>query len=185
MSVEGRNQLAVGYWVNKAKKGDPIAFRALYRQLAPSLFAVAIGEEAPEPNQATAKILERIFDNLRLFVGDHADLAVFAYRTARFQLTDEARLRSRAVDPDPANGSGLEGQPHRSASDDPINTQSLQFLSVQANKLLSSTQREVLALRVYFDLSQADAARALGRSEEEIEATQARIHQRFASLATG
>lgn len=163
----------------RAKQGNPAGFDQLYAALSPAVMAVAMAERSPDPKAATNAIMANVFDDLNRFVGDARDLALFTYRSAWFFLAGQARSRDQSTTeassrPAPANQVGTEHG---------LNTESLEFLIGEATSLMTASQREVIALRIYFDLSADDTARVLQLPLEEVAAIQDSVKARFDSLA--
>lgn len=171
-----------------ARRHDPDGFAQLFEHYGPAVRAVAVAESAPEPDAVVNAVFVAAFDDLDRFVGDHGDFCAFLYLITRFRLIDEARARSRAVVADDDLTMRLvndQDRRARSSSPDPDSPDSLAFLVANATKLLSSIQREVLALRIYFGLTAPEVARALAVPLADVLAVQDRVRNRFERLGTG
>jgi RNA polymerase sigma factor (sigma-70 family) len=154
-----------------AQRGDAGALRTIYESLSPRVsgFLRIRGAEDPEglANDVFVKVLSRIGE----IAGGYNGLRALAFTIAHGMLVDEHRRRERRpiqaeydTETDPRFHPSAEEQALHHVAASPA----LQLLD-----LLPHDQRSVIVLRVLGELTVAETATAIGRSERAVKKLQA------------
>lgn len=158
-----------------ARQGAPWAFEALYRDLAPAVLGYLRGQGAVEPEDLASEVFAGIVRSLERFEGGEPAFRTWVFSIAHRRLVDERRRLSRSLEEptDPAEmtklASGVFGGD--------VEEEAMERLGSgvgRAMKAISSDQRAVLLLRVLADLSVADVASILGKSQGAVKTLQRR-----------
>jgi RNA polymerase sigma-70 factor (ECF subfamily) len=163
--------------VDAARRGEAWALTEVWQRFAPAVTGYLRGRGASEPDDLTSDVFLAVFERMRSFRGDEADLRAFVFTVAHHRLVDDLRRRSRRR-PTVEYDAGSDGRVSGSAEDealDALQTQGVHALLDQ----LSEDQRDVLLLRVVGDLSLEQAATALGKRVGAVKALQ---HRALATL---
>lgn len=160
-----------------ARKGAEWSFEALYRDLAPAVLGYLRGQGAAEPEDLASEVFVGVVRNIRSFEGDERSFRTWVFSIAHRRLVDERRRLSRrreeAIDPErfaaipQSLRPGVEDEVLGGLRDDVI----------EALSALRPDQRAVFLLRVLADLSVADVARVLGKSQGAVKMLQRRALQ--------
>lgn len=153
-----------------AKRGEPEALEALYRDNSARVLGYLRAQGSPEPEDLTAEVFVSAVRNLERFEGDEASFRSWLFTIAQRRLIDERRRRARRPE-DPAPTGVLSGA---MAPGDDAESQALEHLRatgvLDALEQLTPDQRDVLYLRVLADLSVPEIARVLGKPETAVKA---------------
>jgi RNA polymerase sigma factor (sigma-70 family) len=150
-----------------ARRGEPDAVEALYRDLAPSVLGYLRGQGAGEPEDLTSEVFEGVFRGLPRFRGEEAGFRSWVFTIAHRRLLDERRRRRRRpeVAMDPVDPVDLADRgPICDAEGEALGRLGSRWVLEVLGKLTEG-QRSVVLLRVLADLPVAEVARVLGRSE--------------------
>src|SRR4051794_4299256 len=119
--------------VDGARRGDAWALTAIWQQLAPAVTGYLRGRGATEPDDLTSDVFLAVFEKLRSFRGDEADLRAFVFTVAHHRLVDDLRRRTRRG-PTVAYDAATDGRRTGSAEDealDALHTQRVHALLAQ------------------------------------------------------
>lgn len=156
--------------VAKAIEGDSGAFEAIYRGYARRVRAFADARGSDDAEAVANDVMLRVFQNLANFRGDEPAFVRWVFTIARNRLIDAHRASTR--------------RPVRSEREVPERAEesaelvALGQMSVPETlarlSILTTDQREVIALRLIDDLSLADVAEIVGRPVTAVKALQRR-----------
>jgi RNA polymerase sigma factor (sigma-70 family) len=164
------------------RRGAPWALESLYRELAPAVLGYLRGQRAAEPEDVASEVFVSIVRNLRSFQGDERAFRSWVFSIAHRRLIDERRrLSGRREDlVEPARIAG----PLAGELDGDVEEEALADLGRKGVLLaladLSPHQRTVILLRVLADLSVAEVAEILGKSQGAVKMLQRRALLRLA-----
>lgn len=173
-----------------AKEGAPWAWEQLYSWLSPRLLGYLRARGSRDPEGALGETWLQLARNVATFEGDATGFRSWAFTVAHHRVIDEARRRkrtppTRAIDEVLADDQQSLGV---------IDTENEALAAVELDELvgsigfLSDLQKSTLLLRIIGDLSVAQTAKALGKSESAIKTAQYRaisiLRDRLESPAT-
>ena len=162
------------------------ALEQLYRDLAPGVIGYLRGQGVPDPEDLASEVFVGVVRKIASFEGDEQAFRAWVFSIAHRRLVDERRRRSRRperlTDPTEFTGPMVEGLVGGSAQE--IENR---IAGPAAETVLSlpPDQRAVVLLRVIADLSVADVASILGKSEGAVKALQRRALRRLARMLEG
>lgn len=166
--------------LQKAKRGNSDGFDWLYKAYNRRVGALVRSEACPDPDEVVNTVFFKAFRSIDRFTGNQANFASYLYQIARFQVIDERRARNRRVEIgddlslDLADGdAGPEELAER--SDNASRT-------FEALQVLTTEQREVLVLRVFFGLTGPETAEALDKPVGAVRSLQNRAEARLRGL---
>jgi RNA polymerase sigma-70 factor (ECF subfamily) len=148
----------------------------VYRRFAPAVFGYVRAQAATEPEDLAAEVFYQVVRDLGRFEGDDVALRRWIFTIAHHRLVDHHRRRRRS----PVSVSwdaALHGRVAAPAADQFDDRQ-----LVDALKVLTRAQRDVVVLRFIADLSIADVARLLHRRRGAVKALQNRALAHLAEL---
>jgi len=164
----------------KAKMGDSQGFATLYAQYNRRVGALVRSEGCPDPDEIVNTIFFKAFRSIDRFTGTHANFASYLYQIARFQIIDDRRARSRQVD---TVSKPLVDCPESDASPAEIaEANEVTVRTYEALKSLTPDQREVLVLRVFFELTGPETAAVLEKPVSAVRSLQNRAEARLRQL---
>nr|ANY57928.1 RNA polymerase sigma-24 subunit [uncultured bacterium] len=158
--------------LDAARAGSPDALSELWRRYAPGVTAFARSRGAGEPDEVASDCFLAVFEKLGRFRGSEPDFRAFLYTVAHRRVVDDHRRRSGGVpvraliegDEGPAQPSAEETVMHRSGT-----AHAWHLLS-----LLTPDQRDVVALRIFGELTLEEVASVLGKGTGAVKALQRR-----------
>ena len=164
-----------GAALEAAREGAPWAFEAIYRDLAPAVFGYLRGQGAIEPEDLASEVFVGVVRGLERFEGDERGFRAWVFSIAHRRMVDERRRRARSLEEptDPAEMSGLRARPL-------VGDVAEEVFGVlgsgvrRAMTALTPDQRAVLLLRILADLSVAEVASILGKSQGAVKTLQRR-----------
>jgi RNA polymerase sigma-70 factor (ECF subfamily) len=151
--------------VQRAKERSPDAWTEIYDTYYPRLFRYCYARTSDEATAAelTSQVYLEALDGIDQYVYRGRPLLAWLYRIARNLVSDHLGKRQREAKAFTEAGSILErNQPG------PASTVDDRYDLEAALHQLSEDHQQVLALRYYSDLSTAEIAQAMGRSERAV-----------------
>jgi RNA polymerase sigma-70 factor (ECF subfamily) len=167
--------------VDAAARGDAAALRAAYDALSPRVCGYLRIRGAEDPEGLTNDVFVRVLPRLAELHGGYAGLRALAFTVAHGLLVDELRRRERQPvlhEYDAAR----DRRTQPSAEDEAID-RSGEGTALELLDLLPDDQRAVVLLRVLGELSVAETAAAVGRSEAAVRKVQAKALGALRGLA--
>ncbi|MDQ3572896.1 MAG: sigma-70 family RNA polymerase sigma factor [Actinomycetota bacterium] len=156
-----------------ARSGDADAWAAIYSELAPALLAFLRARGAPEAEDLLGEVMVQVARDLPGFKGGYDDLRGWVFRIARNRLIDDARYRRRRPvvpsSPESIAAAAGSGDAEQDALDRIADERVLRLI-----RELRPSQRDVLILRLFSDLTIEETARALGKRPGAVKALQRR-----------
>jgi RNA polymerase sigma factor (sigma-70 family) len=165
--VDDPDDLVVG-----AQRGEPAALRSLYDSIAPRVRGYLQLRGVDDPDAATNEVFLRLFSRLGSVTGGLGGARALAFTIAHGLAVDDARSRGRRPVSTPYE---TQDDLRTSVSAEDIaleHTGTSEVLAVL--DLLPDDQRNVVILRVLGELSIAETAAAIGRTEPTVKRLQSR-----------
>ncbi|MBI4304228.1 MAG: sigma-70 family RNA polymerase sigma factor [Chloroflexi bacterium] len=163
--------------VERAKRGDQQAFARLYEENFNRIYryiVLRIGDRT-EAEDLTQQVFLNAIRSIASFKWKGKPFITWLYRIAHNQVIDHLRKKNRES-PAPLEESALGGD----SSPELMAEHSLSIEEVlAATRGLTESQREVISLRFTSELSIAEVARIMGKSEGAVKALQ---HSAIAAL---
>jgi RNA polymerase sigma-70 factor (ECF subfamily) len=156
--------------VDAARRGDPSAIEALYRDTAPLVLGYLRANRASDPDDLTADVFVSMITSIGGFEGDERQFRSWLLTITHRRLVDaQRRWGRRHEDPTDddefvglsAAGSGVEAEAMSRLQADGI---------LAAIDELTTDQRAALLLRVVGDLAVRDVAIVMGKPETAVKA---------------
>lgn len=156
-----------------ARRGEDSAWTAIYKDLAPSLLGYLRARGAAEPEDLLGEVFLDLVRDLARFRGSEREFRAWAFVVARHNHLDDIRKRARRPVEPVGEGElealGMVGDAEERAID------ALAVHEVRrALARLTPDQRDVLALRIFGDLTVAEVARIVRKREGAVKALQRR-----------
>lgn len=170
-----------------ARAGRQDAFADLWHQYSPAVCGYLRGQGASDPQETTSDVFLAVFRQLDRFEGDEGAFRALLYTVARRRLIDDYRARGRrplqtsweVQDDDRTTDSAEETAMKMLGSDD----------AYDALAVLTSDQRDVLALRIFADLTVEQVSAVVGKPAGAVKALQRRgleaLRKRLDTAAMG
>ena len=173
-----------------AKEGAPWAWEQLYSWLSPRLLGYLRARGSRDPEGALGETWLQLARNVATFEGDATGFRSWAFTVAHHRVIDEARRRKRTPPTQALDEVLADDQQSLGV----IDSESEALAVIELDELvgsigfLSDLQKSTLLLRIIGDLSVAQTAEALGKSESAIKTAQYRaisiLRDRLESPAT-
>jgi RNA polymerase sigma factor (sigma-70 family) len=159
--------------LERARRGDPDAWTALYRWLAPQVLGYLRARGASEPDDVLGEVFVQAVRDLGSFEGGERDFRAWVFSIAHHRLIDEARrIARRPADPVPTE----ELVDHAESPD----AETVAMARIGAGDVtrlietLSEDQKAVLLLRVLGELTVSEVARVVGKRPGAVKQLQRR-----------
>lgn len=155
-----------------AQRGDPAANSELYRRLSPAVHGYFVSRGVEDPEGLTSEVFLALIPRLGSVTGGVSGLRTLTFSIAHARVVDEIRRRARQPVQLPYEPETDRRTSPSAESDAIANRQHEGALTLLAT--LPPDQAEVLRLRILGDLSIAQTAAILGRSEGAVKQLQRR-----------
>lgn len=145
-----------------ARAGNPVAFEAVYRALAPRLLRYARGLVGQDADDVAAEAWLQVVRDLRNFDGDWPAFRAWAARIVRNRAIDHLRAAARR----PSRAAPVEVLLERAARDDTAGAAEESLSTAEAIDLIASLppdQAEAVLLRAVVGLDAKTAGAVLGK----------------------
>lgn len=147
-----------------------VAFEALYRESRDDVYAYVAGllRDRSAAEEVTSQAFERAWRKRRQIDPERGSARAWLFGIARNAALDELRRRSRLAsmpEEEPAGAGGAGGRAPRAAGGDPAEVAVRRTALGQAMGELSGRERELVALKFFAGLSNAEIAQVIGASE--------------------
>jgi RNA polymerase sigma factor (sigma-70 family) len=158
--------------VEAARRGEDWAWLALYEDLAPRVQGYFRAHQIHHPEDLTADVFLDVARRIQEFRGDSRRFRSWVFTIAHSRLVDEVRRSCRRGTQIPLDHAATIVSSHDVENEvvDRIGQQSL-FEAMAVADCLTDSQRQVVMLRLLGDLSVAETAAALGKSETSVKVT--------------
>jgi len=145
-----------------APREAELAFDRLYRSSRDDVYAYAAGllRDAAAAEEVTATVFERAYRKRARFDPNRGEPRAWLFGIARNAALDELRRRSRQAEltADPVDAASI-------ADHHPAESSELRLVLAGALEKLEARERELVALKFFAGLSNAEIARVLGITE--------------------
>lgn len=159
--------------LSAARAGAEWAWAAVYRDLAPVVLGYLRARGAREPEDLLGEVFLDVVRGLPGFEGNERDFRAWVFTIAHHDLLDERRRRGRRpVDPAPTERI-VDRNPGGDVEDEAMDALSGERVRRTLERL-SPAQRDVLALRIFGDLTIEQVARVVGKRPGAVKALQRR-----------
>ncbi len=158
-----------------ARRGKATGFTALFEWLAGPVAGWFRAHGAPEPDDLTSDVFLRAFQGLAGFEGDADGFRAWIFTIAHHRLVDDRRRIGRRPSTTELTGDGPGAD--TPSDDDPVRDTLARLGTERVRRLLAALpadQRDVVVMRVLADLSIAQVAEAIGRTEGAVKQLQRR-----------
>lgn len=156
-----------------ARLGADWAWRALYRDLAPSILAYVRARGAAEPDDLLGEVFLQVVRKLSQFHGGEAQFRAWTFTIAHRRVIDDVRWRARRPVQAAAHEAIEAAGPRGNNEEESLSNIATECVRAVIDKL-SSDQRDVLLLRIVAGLTVAEVAQAVGKRPGAIKGLQAR-----------
>ncbi len=182
MAIERRDSFDGGFDVvlTAARAGAPWALERIYEELSPAVAGLFRAQRIDDPDDLTSEVFVGVLRNLAWFDGDAKSFRSWVFTIAYRRLADERRRGARrpaplplAARPEPAAPDDVHGEVERSLAAERVRA--------LCDRLVPS-QRDVLLLRVFGDLTVDQVAGVIGKSRGAVKALQRRGYATIALL---
>lgn len=160
-----------------ARHGDEEGWRRLFESVAGRVLGFLRSRGSPDPDGVAGEVMADVVRSIRRFEGSEDQFRSWVLVIAHRRMTDARRARGRDLST-PVDPHDME----RAGSDDPEGSVLAMLESDRMRRLLdvlTDDQADVLALRIYGDLSLAETAERLGKPIGAVKALQ---HRGLAAL---
>jgi RNA polymerase sigma factor (sigma-70 family) len=157
--------------VERAKRGDAVAWNELYRSLAPAVAGYFGLRGARDPDDLTSETFVAVFRNIGTFRGSIEAFRSWVFVIAHRRLIDDRRARGRRPESRSLADVSLQAR-------DDVESDAAAVMSVADVKALCGRlavdQADVLILRILGDLTIEQIAEVMGKSPGAVKQLQRR-----------
>ncbi|MQA98809.1 MAG: sigma-70 family RNA polymerase sigma factor [Actinobacteria bacterium] len=157
----------------RARSGEPEAWALIYDSLSPAVLGYLRMRGAADPEDLLSECFLQLVRDIRSFEGDAGDFRSWTFTVAHNRLLDDVRRRARR----PLETVPLETLDEAMPAGD-TEREALLSMSVahieRAIRRLTPDQGEVLALRLFGQLTVGETARVVGKRAGAVKALQRR-----------
>ena len=156
--------------VRRAQKNDQEAFAQLYEEHFDKIYrylALRVGNEM-EAEDMTQQVFLKALQSISSFRWKGVPFSAWLFRIAHNQAVDHLRKKKKRTSVPLDESLVASGDSPPSATERKMDIEQL----LQATKRLTEAQREVISLRFSSELSIAQVARVMGKSEGAVKALQ-------------
>lgn len=158
--------------VDLARTGNATAFNDIYRELSPAVLGYLRGKGVDDPEAVTNDVFLAALPQLTTFTGGVADLRRFIFTIAHARMVDDTRRTVRRG-PTEEYEQTRDVRVSESAEEEALRSLDSNRLD-ELLKKLSPEHREVIMLRLIADLSLAQVATVMGKSQGSVKQLQRR-----------
>lgn len=158
--------------VDQARSGNAAAFTTIYHSLSPAVLGYLRAKGLEDSEAVTNDVFLAALPRLASFTGGASELRRFIFTIAHSHMVDDVRRRARQG-PTEQYEAAHDSRVSESAEDEALRS----LTDVQLNNvlnLLAADHKEVLLLRLIADLSVAEVAAVMGKSQGSIKQLQRR-----------
>lgn len=160
-----------------ARAGADWAWRRLYEGLAPPVLGYLRSRGAPDPDGVCGEVFCQLVRDIHRFEGDEAGFRSWVFVMAHHRLLDDLRRRSRRPEA-PADPTTLADNVDRADVEGEVMAKDRAAELREIIDELTPTQRDVLLLRIYGEMTVEEVAKAVGRRPGAVKALQRRALER-------
>ena len=163
--------------IRRAKKRDQVALTQLYEENFDRIYryiVLKIGDRT-EAEDMTQQVFLNAIQSIASYKWQGMPFSSWLYRIAHNQIVDHLRKKSKRITVPLDDSMPVHAEDPRRKTEQKIEIEEI----VEASKGLTKAQREVISLRFSGELSVAEVAKTMGRSEGAIKALQ---HSAIAAL---
>jgi RNA polymerase sigma-70 factor (ECF subfamily) len=166
--------------VQRARKGDVVAFGRLYDEYAGRVYAFVRTrtKSAHDAEDVTATVFLKAWESIRSYDDRGLPFSAWLFRIARNAAIDEHRRSARIPIPIEESAADRAIEAPDEAIIAKVDAEKLR----QAVRELTEEQASVIALRFWWDLSLRETAEALGKNENAVKALQHRATRTLARI---
>ena len=164
--------------IYSARAHDKDAFRVLYENLENRIRRFAQSRGAGDPEGIVNEVFLKVFRSIDRFDGTESEFEAWVMKIAKHCLIDESRRNQRRIDE-----VSLKQERQAQVADNEACTTNVEAeveeristeLLIKYLDVLTKAQRDVVMLRIMFDLTVDQVAKALGKRPAAIKALQRR-----------
>jgi len=158
--------------VERARDGDESAWREIVADIGPRLRGYARARGAPDPDDVMQDVLLAAAERLHAFEGDGSAFRSWIFSIAYRKIADRHRVSGREMVMD-----RLPERPAPSPEQEVVERTG-GAAALDALRVLSDIERDVVLMRVIGEMDTADVARAVGKSVGNVRVIQHRAMAR-------
>jgi RNA polymerase sigma-70 factor (ECF subfamily) len=159
--------------IERARSGAPGAWELIYDSLSPAVLGYLRMRGAADPEDLLSECFLQLVRDIRSFEGDARDLRSWTFTVAHNRLLDDVRKRvRRPLEPVPLEALDA-AMPAGDTEREALSSMSIGHIERAVGRL-TPDQGEVLALRLFGQLTVEETARIVGKRAGAVKALQRR-----------